>query len=96
MAAFWRVNLLSGARRGRRTAGSSVATAALVTIGACSPSAVLVNLAPITPAPTGEHNIGQFVWTDLATMSIDDPGSSSTKLDRKHRKLVHEAESYIE
>lgn len=67
MAAFGRVNLLRGVRRGRRGAGSFVATAALVAIGACSPSAVRVDLAPVSPTATGVHNIGQFVWSDLVT-----------------------------
>ncbi len=43
-----------------------LATAALITIGACSPSA-LVDLAPVTPTPTEVHHIGQFVWVDLLT-----------------------------
>ncbi|MCH7889901.1 MAG: VOC family protein [Gemmatimonadetes bacterium] len=65
------MNLLRGVRRGRRAAGSSVATAALVTIGACSPSVVLVDLAPVTPTPTGVHHIGQFVWADLVTDDME-------------------------
>jgi len=63
------VNLLGGARRGRRGAGSFLTTAALVTLGACAP--VGVDLAPVTPTPTGVHNIGQFVWVDLVTNDMD-------------------------
>ncbi len=57
---------LRGVLRGRHGAGSLVATAALVAIGACSPSA-LVDLTPVSPTPTEVHNIGQFVWSDLVT-----------------------------
>ncbi len=67
MASFGRVRLLRGVRRARRGGGSFVTTATLVTIGACSPSAVRVDLAPVSPTATGVHNIGQFVWSDLVT-----------------------------
>jgi len=69
LAAFGRVNLsdVRGGRQAWHSASSFAATVALVTLGACAPSAVLVDLAPVTPTPTGVHNIGQFVWVDLVT-----------------------------
>jgi len=36
-------------------------------LGGCTRSAVRVDLAPVTPDPTGTHNVGQFVWYDLLT-----------------------------
>ncbi len=50
---------------------SFLATAALITIAACSPSAVRVDLAPVSPTPTGVHHIGQFVWADLVTDDME-------------------------
>lgn len=34
---------------------------------ACAPSTPLVELAPVSPTPTGEVHAGQFVWHDLVT-----------------------------
>jgi len=63
--------LVRGTRRRRRGGDWLVATAALATLGACAPSGIGVDLAPVTPTPTGVHNIGQFVWQDLLTDDLE-------------------------
>ncbi|MGI9625643.1 MAG: VOC family protein [Longimicrobiales bacterium] len=42
---------------------------------ACSGTASRVALTPVTPAPTGVHHTGQFVWYDLVT---DDPEAAKS------------------
>jgi predicted enzyme related to lactoylglutathione lyase len=49
-----------------------VASAAVLVIGACAPNAVRVDLTPVSPEPTGVHNIGQFVWYDLLTDDLEE------------------------
>ncbi len=77
MVAFGRVILPRGIRGRRPTEGLFVATALLVAsaavlvIGACAPSRVRVDLTPVSPTPTGVHNIGQFVWHDLVTDDLE-------------------------
>ena len=44
-----------------------VAAAAVTILGGCTRSAARIDLAPVTPNPTGTHNVGQFVWYDLLT-----------------------------
>ena len=48
----------------------AAAGAILASIG-CAPSASLVELAPVSPTPTGEVHPGQIVWHDLVTDDLD-------------------------
>ena len=62
------MNLLRSVWCGLR---SFVTTATPVTIGACSPSAVRVDLARVSSTATGVPNIGQFVSHDLVTDDLE-------------------------
>jgi predicted enzyme related to lactoylglutathione lyase len=44
--------------------------ALMATVGACASSGPAVTLNPVTPAPTGTHKIGKFVWYDLVTEDV--------------------------
>jgi predicted enzyme related to lactoylglutathione lyase len=60
---------MTGSSRRRRARLSAVVFA--VGVCGCAPSASLVELTPVTPAPTGEYHPGQIVWYDLITDDLE-------------------------
>jgi uncharacterized protein len=55
----------------RRPLRWAPAVAFAISVGACSPAAVRVDLTPVAPTPTGVRTPGQIVWHDLATDDVD-------------------------